>query len=455
MVDQPTNSKTARRRLRVQFSLQTLLVLTLVVAVACAWFLAPRYEDETWAGGALKIRAEKGPSETQAVNNPQPSTEPAWHGRWILYDAQNRKLAAGSYNQDAPAGTWTYFDGAGRPVLQGTAQEGRVVGLWTARHAGGEISQQIVFKRREIPMVATAPQPVIPGKSAIVSAESTARTFWENGNLRSEGRYRNNLREGPWKFFDREGRKEAEGPYRRGVRQGTWKEYPAGGGRAVVEYYVRGRPIGNVAQLVARLETELFNSERKRQIGAAIELRAIGAPAVPVFARALAEKEPGRQLMAIDALRQSGDDASAAADELAMVCESEHLRVRFAAMVALAEIDPQRAPQLYAALLTAAGDATTRERQWQAETALLRIGPQGLKEVQRLLHSPEAKFWTPAMDLLCVLHTRQTIAPHLADAATAKAVREIMELAAKHPDPEISKRAKDSVTGQSLPGGLF
>lgn len=49
--------------------------------------------------------------------------------------------------------------------------------------------------------------------------------YYEDGTLRAEGPYRDDLRDGPWVYFADNGNKESEGEYAAGKRVGPWTYY--------------------------------------------------------------------------------------------------------------------------------------------------------------------------------------------------------------------------------------
>ena len=123
--DTPVRDKSEpkkRRRWRLQFSLRSLMLLTLIAALFSAWFFRPRFVDEPIAGGALIAQVQRkqtipGANATLA-GDPEPGV---LHGRWRLVDRDGRLLVEGSYRDGAPVGIWTFYDTEGNVVAWSSA----------------------------------------------------------------------------------------------------------------------------------------------------------------------------------------------------------------------------------------------------------------------------------------------------------------------------------------------
>jgi len=70
------------------------------------------------------------------------------------------------------------------------------------------------------------------------------RTWFENGTLESESRFRDGLRDGRWSAWYEDGRPRWTGTYRAGKRDGAWTTWHESGRKATVSGYQDGRPHG-------------------------------------------------------------------------------------------------------------------------------------------------------------------------------------------------------------------
>jgi len=270
-LNRQTNEK--RRRFRLQYSLRTMLVVTLVAAILCAWLLRPKSEDRVLAGGALRIRAPVTyPAPDNRKKNAEP-LEPILNGRWTLLDRHDRRLATGYYEDDSPVGRWTYYHDNGREALSGHAAHNTRHGNWTARFDNGKVRSQTTETQVEHTGFA--------GWSPI--RNGPARQYWETGHLRARGEYLKDLREGDWTFFDQDGRRVAEGPYRRGLRHGTWRHWDTADGKPQIEKYVHGRRLPELDDLLPELTKRLLGDDVGQQVLAARRLAMLGAAGVPAL----------------------------------------------------------------------------------------------------------------------------------------------------------------------------
>jgi HEAT repeat protein len=443
-----------RRLLRFQFSLQTLLALTLVAAVAFAWFLAPTFEDETWGGGALRIRAELSVTEQTPGGSPGEAGQIQRDGRWILYDRYARKLVDGYYRADRPIGRWTHFDRTGHRALEGQLLRELPVGEWTARNFNGRLSRRVTYAHRErcrrVAHVAPPSSPGSPAKIEVVSEVSwkpvrdgLAQVYWENGVTRAHGQFVADKRHGKWTFFDRDGNKIAEGPYRDGYKYGVWHCWKKPHAEPTIEFYVRGQAVKHHLAALQRLERDLLGDDRRLQILAARDLELFGESGVAGLRRALTASDPQRRLLAIRSLQHGGPRAAAAGADLARACEDENLRVQLAAMMALAEVEPPRAEGLYRRLLD---DLTNKKSAGDQPLlcALRRTGPAGLEQLAASIDRPgTTDRHLAVVDLLLILYEdrrEQTLSvgdPNL----TAEAVAAVLEKARGHDDEAVRERA--------------
>jgi hypothetical protein len=66
------------------------------------------------------------------------------------------------------------------------------------------------------------------------------RTFFENGQLESEGAYADDLPVGRWTYWYPNGQKKLEGAYEHGERSGVWTEFDEQGQKRGAQYFEHG-----------------------------------------------------------------------------------------------------------------------------------------------------------------------------------------------------------------------
>ncbi|MEM9325228.1 MAG: toxin-antitoxin system YwqK family antitoxin [Bacteroidota bacterium] len=68
-------------------------------------------------------------------------------------------------------------------------------------------------------------QEIIEFRSYDSIPNGSYKSFYQNGNLKIEGNYRNGVPEGLWRYYFESGRKRTEGYYREAIQQGKWRYY--------------------------------------------------------------------------------------------------------------------------------------------------------------------------------------------------------------------------------------
>jgi len=462
----PQESKGKKPRLRLQFSLQTMLILTLGASLVCAWLLTPRLRETTLGGGALRIRGQWSGSDVP-VNSTSPAPEaPAAHGRWLLYDRYGAKRVQGSFHHGQPSGYWRYFDVAGREVLSGAVRHGQMAGPWTARHADRQISHQVTYDQQEVVRISEPNWQSVPTEiRAWDSVRSgSARQNWQNGHARVQGQYIADRREGTWTFFNRDGQKAQEGTYRHGKKHGAWRRWDTVQGEPATEWFLAGKKIDHADALLARLADDLLGDDPLPQVRAARSLEQFGAAAVPALRKTLDIGDCQQQLLAIRTLKHLGPAASAAADDLAAIGRGEDALVKFNSLVALAEVDPLRAEEVFAQLLSSAADDGRDDRDLLIE-CLAQAGAAGLEQLGGALDDPRPAVRLAAFDVIArmyIIHVIETSVRGAPSVDTEK-LKVICHRAAKHSDPDIRARVElfwevqhaHSHRQHGWPGGMF
>jgi len=74
------------------------------------------------------------------------------------------------------------------------------------------------------------------------------KEYYDDGNLRAEGKYNKDVKEGAWKYYHRNGMTDQEGVYRNGKPEGEWRWYYAGGELLREESYYNGLADGMMTE---------------------------------------------------------------------------------------------------------------------------------------------------------------------------------------------------------------
>ena len=109
---------------------------------------------------------------------------------------------------------------------------------------------------------------------------------------------------------------------------------------------------------------------------------------------AVREGNTSLQLLAIRTLQHLGPAAAAAADDLEVVSRNAALHVRFNALVALVEVDPNRTMKACEQLLVVAADEDA-EHHYLVKQSLARTGPVGLQRLVTTMNWREPSYSSP------------------------------------------------------------
>jgi antitoxin component YwqK of YwqJK toxin-antitoxin module len=124
----------------------------------------------------------------------------------------------------------------GNVKSQGAYLNNQPVGLHTFYDSTGAINKAAVFNQGI--------------KTAVGDIDEQGRKqgewseFYPSGEIKSKGKYLDDLKSGPWEYFYEEGQSEQLGSYQNGVPSGIWKWYYPSGKLLREENYVIGKEDG-------------------------------------------------------------------------------------------------------------------------------------------------------------------------------------------------------------------
>ena len=228
-----------------QFSLRSLLVVVTLVAVGCWWFLMPESREQELAGKYLKLRREV--RVNTAVSETLPEDDDrrfVSHGAWRVRDRHGDLLIDGRYSGDKRHGKWTLYHTSGHKAAEGLVFRGVRSGVWRTWDEAGQLRSEVTYQaalHSDRPIPAPRPPvntftpvlgmidlplaqfggggmmgggtpafpPPLPGFESF--RHGPARLWYASGQLQIEGAYQDDLREGPWTFYDEQGRITAQG----------------------------------------------------------------------------------------------------------------------------------------------------------------------------------------------------------------------------------------------------
>lgn len=361
------------------------------------------------------------------------------HGTWQIRDEHDDLLVTGRYLDGRTHGSWTIYHPNGRRAATGQMFHGLRLGLWKTWYDDGQRESEVTYAvirpsasgaDVRLPEFNYRPQPsggpgpctsVIPVVGAIglqpligglgfpsfggmgmggmpphlpqyVSfRHGPARTWYRNGQLKSEGNYDHDSRHGHWTFYDDTGHITHSGNYENGFREGPWliaSRSPTPTRSVSEEYssnwieFIGGRPRAEHQRLIREIQTDLSSSEIEHQIIAMDRLEELGRHALPLLTKCLEDSSTDLQLLALRRLERMAiaeireyQPASSIFDAAIMarigaLLDSDNDRVARSAMLLLYRLSPNRREELFPKLLAAIqqfGDDTWK---WQALAGL-------------------------------------------------------------------------------------
>lgn len=82
-----------------------------------------------------------------------------------------------------------------------------------------------------------------------IRKDGPAKYWYESGNMKSEGAYKNDLQLGEWKYYHRKTRHlSSQGEFENGKKIGLWKKYDSKGRLMEELHYISGKRVGSFIQ---------------------------------------------------------------------------------------------------------------------------------------------------------------------------------------------------------------
>jgi hypothetical protein len=310
--------------LRLQFGLQTLLLMTLLAAAGIKWYFQPLVREDVLADGAIKIRRQvryegeitpgAGNATTGAPGQGPAGKEPVNVGWWILMDEQDRIRIKGRFTAGVPTGRWAAFYENGQIQLETQYALGKPQGRWQEWFEGGA-------KRLEMNFAEGEPQGPI-------------QRWHENGQQECQGEYDKGKRSGLWTFWHPDGKKRCEAEFTEDEPDGAWFTWDVKGKRQPLFGPGRREPIDTdvvIPDLVARVKGDDLRSRHD----AAWALSQFGELSAKPLAQLLGDQDPEIRALAASSLAKMRRRASSVSADLIKALNDEDERVQAGAARAL------------------------------------------------------------------------------------------------------------------------
>ncbi len=464
-----TKSRQKPKRPFFQFSLLTLLVLMFVASISIVIYRdyvlnRPDLEVRKLVDGfVIRFQVNDADRDDEPTTDnsgffvpPSPfgstgtQTLSDLHGPYIASDKYDRVFARGQYRDGKSVGSWTIYHPSGRVALRGTSHDFVRHGRWTAWHESGWKAAEVRHGKprekftRYFPSgeaVEGSIEALLGERQLLTNRDGIAKTYWPNGQIRSEGRFENNEREGNWRFTSDTGKLVAAGNCRRGVRHGEWQQLDATGELCNV-IYIDGHPINDVEKLLVDLEHDLDSPNSVVSHRAYATLGSLGEHGVALLSKRITKGELRHVTPAIQQLALLGPAAKDALSSIQALTNHRDSLVRAHAIVATHRIDESQHDRRFKQLAEEIARASGR-RQRQILSTTASLGLSLVPRVEKLLQSKNRTDRLVGLNILNAMILAGQFQALKFDPKSQEMIFELLKkTASSHADPQTARLAR-------------
>ena len=166
------------------------------------------------------------------------------NGRETNYFSNGQVESEGSYKDNLKEGEWFYYDTHGMPIGSGKYKKGQRFGRWEGFEKNGYVSYEGNYKndKKHGKWVYLHHMHDIEHKVSeefYSNGEITQKiTYYDNGQLKSKGSYKNRTEDGQWTYWYDDGQKHSEGCYKDERRDGQWTYWHENGQKSAKGSFV-------------------------------------------------------------------------------------------------------------------------------------------------------------------------------------------------------------------------
>lgn len=411
-------NKARNSRRWFQFSLRSVLLLTVVVAAVVAIF-RPEPPGSWTTTDDWKVL-----EQTVTIKLPGAANEYAErHGRFVVRDASRQKRIDGRYAHGEATGLWTIYHANGRKAMEGEVDQDVPIGKWTAWHSNRMKAAELSFQE---PEERTTHDGLRQLKESIaISRRDGAAAFTDSqGNTVARGGFADDRRTGSW-LVAAAGRPARSQTYVGGLRHDSREGYFLGHSIAWNE-------------LIIKIAADLVSNDSLRQATAASMLRHCGSEGAELIAKHLADANTACQLDLIETIDHLQSDAVATRPILEQLAASKETNVAAAALVALVNIDANPATHIERLLEMAFHDSSHRS------AIILRMGqlpPAAVANLSTQLERSESDQQRIAFQVVVAMLYESLDAPNANRTRRVAPLVALLERTEQHPDTSLSEAA--------------
>lgn len=320
-------------------------------------------------------------------------------GAWRLSDENGDLLVSGRYVQDVPQGKWTTWHINGRKAAEGRVNQGVRTGVWRTWHENGKLASEVTYRDRLIPgemvgrrarrqqhwypLNAEPPSlgPVGPGAPLFQvgggfdagswrgsgdfyanmhprswtqpgyqsQRHGPVRVWYASGQLRFEGQYADDLRDGLWTYYDEQGTVVERGRYANDLREGEWQAMTSGGA-ATVRYF-SGRTAAEQEAIMTSIRDGLASNVLRVQLASFDRAEQFGPAGAALLIEAFdARRSDNWKLLALRRLTRMKAVTPRLLPAIEPLVEHPEPRLANLAKLAVYQADPERRHALFSVL---------------------------------------------------------------------------------------------------------
>ena len=166
-------------------------------------------------------------------------------GPFEFYNQKSTKVFDGYYINNVQQGVWRYYHKNGRLKDSGMIKNNQMVNVWKSWDENGKLLVIANYLSQDSIPDNLIIQPIASDeKKGLLDSDTTVSrphgqwiNFYENGQLKDSGNYRNGFREGEWTSWYKNGNIESRGTYHIHEQHGDWEYFYENGRTSTREKY--------------------------------------------------------------------------------------------------------------------------------------------------------------------------------------------------------------------------
>lgn len=170
-------------------------------------------------------------------------------GPAYVYYKNHQPAMQGIFVRNRREGVWKFWDESGALTDSGLVKDNYCTGYWESRYPNGQLKEAGDYLPAiDVPAPADhTDEPAGKNNSVLYSdslwqiRQGSWQSWYENGQRKDSGAYKQNKREGYWRSWYSSGVPESEGPFQEGNREGNWIFYYENGQPSTHETYLHNR----------------------------------------------------------------------------------------------------------------------------------------------------------------------------------------------------------------------